>query len=163
MMKNQLAGLMQQAQKMQENMKRLQDELAQLEVEGQSGAGMVKVVMTCKNQVRRVSIDPGLVGEDRDMLEDLVAAAFNDAVRRAEELAQQKMSSVTAGMPMPPGCKLPFGGRSRCTHRRRAADARAPRSDAIGARGLGRPGAPRDDNCDERRALRAGLASARAT
>ena len=108
MMKNQLAGLMQQAQKMQENMKRLQEELAQLEVEGQAGAGMVKVVMTCKNQVRRVSIDPSLVGEDRDMLEDLVAAAFNDAVRRAEELTQQKMSSVTAGMPMPPGFKLPF-------------------------------------------------------
>ena len=108
MMKNQLAGLMQQAQKMQEKMKRLQDELAQLEVEGQAGAGMVKVVMTCKNQVRRVCIDPSLVGEDRDMLEDLVAAAFNDAVRRAEELTQQKMSSVTAGMPMPPGVKLPF-------------------------------------------------------
>jgi hypothetical protein len=108
MMKNQLAGLMQQAQKMQESMKRLQDELAQMEVEGQAGAGMVKVVMTCKNQVRRVSIDPSLVGDDRDMLEDLVAAAFNDAVRRAEELTQQKMSSVTAGMPMPPGFKLPF-------------------------------------------------------
>jgi DNA-binding YbaB/EbfC family protein len=108
MNKNQLAGLMQQAQKMQDNMKRLQDELAQLEVEGQAGAGMVKVVMTCKNQVRRVSIDPSLVGEDRDMLEDLVAAAFNDAVRRAEEMTQQKMSSVTAGMPMPPGFKLPF-------------------------------------------------------
>ena len=108
MMKNQLAGLMQQAQKMQEHMKRLQDELAQMEVEGQAGAGMVKVVMTCKNQVRRVSIDPSLVGDDRDMLEDLVAAAFNDAVRRAEELTQQKMSSVTAGMPMPPGFKLPF-------------------------------------------------------
>ncbi|MBS1162337.1 MAG: hypothetical protein H6R03_233 [Burkholderiaceae bacterium] len=108
MMKNQIAGLMQQAQKMQENMKRLQDELAQMEVEGQAGAGMVKVVMTCKNQVRRVSIDPSLVGDDRDMLEDLVAAAFNDAVRRAEELTQQKMSSVTAGMPMPPGFKLPF-------------------------------------------------------
>ncbi len=108
MQKNQLAGLMQQAQKMQENMKRLQDELAQLEVEGQAGAGMVKVVMTCKNQVRRVSIDPSLVGDDRDMLEDLVAAAFNDAVRRAEELTQQKMSSVTAGMPMPPGFKMPF-------------------------------------------------------
>jgi len=108
MMKNQLAGLMQQAQKMQENMKRLQDELAQMEVEGQAGAGMVKVVMTCKNQVRRVSIDPSLVGDDRDMLEDLVAAAFNDAVRRAEEASQQKMSSVTAGMPLPPGFKLPF-------------------------------------------------------
>ena len=108
MMKNQLAGLMQQAQKMQENMKRLQDELAQTEVEGQAGAGMVKVVMTCKYQVRRVGIDPSLVGDDRDMLEDLVAAAFNDAVRRAEETTQQKMASVTAGMPMPPGFKLPF-------------------------------------------------------
>jgi DNA-binding YbaB/EbfC family protein len=108
MMKGQLAGLMQQAQKMQENMKRLQDELAQIEVEGQSGAGLVKVVMTCKNQVRRVSIDPSLVGEDRDMLEDLVAAAFNDAVRRAEEATQQKMASLTAGMPLPPGFKLPF-------------------------------------------------------
>jgi DNA-binding YbaB/EbfC family protein len=108
MMKNQLAGLMQQAQKMQENMKRLQDELAQMEVEGQAGAGMVKVVMTCKNQVRRVSIDPSLVGDDRDMLEDLVAAAFNDAVRRAEEMTQQKMASVTAGMPLPPGFKMPF-------------------------------------------------------
>ncbi len=108
MMKGQLAGLMQQAQKMQENMKRLQDELAQLEVEGQSGAGLVKVVMTCKNQVRRVSIDPSLVGDDRDMLEDLVAAAFNDAVRRAEEAAQQKMAAITAGMPLPPGFKLPF-------------------------------------------------------
>ncbi|GAB4476226.1 MAG: YbaB/EbfC family nucleoid-associated protein [Burkholderiaceae bacterium] len=108
MMKGQLAGLMQQAQKMQENMKRLQDELAQIEVEGQSGAGLVKVVMTCKHQVRRVSIDPSLVGDDRDMLEDLVAAAFNDAVRRAEEATQQKMASITAGMPLPPGFKLPF-------------------------------------------------------
>ncbi len=108
MMKNQLAGLMQQAQKMQDNMKRLQDELAQIEVEGQAGAGLVKVVMTCKNQIRRVSIDPSLVGDDRDMLEDLVAAAFNDAVRRAEETSQQKMASVTAGMPLPPGFKLPF-------------------------------------------------------
>jgi DNA-binding YbaB/EbfC family protein len=108
MMKNQLAGLMQQAQKMQENMKRMQDELASIEVEGQSGAGMVKVTMTCKYQVRRVGIDPSLVGEDKDMLEDLVAAAFNDAVRRAEETTQQKMATVTAGMPMPPGFKLPF-------------------------------------------------------
>ena len=108
MMKNQLAGLMQQAQKMQDNMKRMQDELATIEVEGQSGAGLVKVTMTCKNQVRRVAIDPSLVGEDKDMLEDLVAAAFNDAVRRAEETSQQKMASITAGMPMPPGFKLPF-------------------------------------------------------
>ncbi len=108
MMKGQLAGLMQQAQKMQENMKRMQDELAQIEVEGQSGAGMVKVVMTCKHQVRRVSIDPSLVGDDKDMLEDLVAAAMNDAVRRAEETSQQKMASMTAGLPLPPGFELPF-------------------------------------------------------
>src|SRR5512147_1216018 len=128
MMKNQIAGLMQQAQKMQENMKRLQDELAQIEIEGQAGAGLVKVVMTCKNQVRRVSIDPSLAGDDREMNEDLVAAAFNHAVRRAEETTQQKMASVTAGMPMPPGFKLPFLRRSRCTHRRRAAAARAPRT-----------------------------------
>jgi nucleoid-associated protein EbfC len=99
---------MQQAQKMQDNMKRLQDELAQTEVEGQSGAGMVKVTMTCKKQVRRVQIDPSLVGDDKDMLEDLVAAAFNDAVRRAEETEAQKMQGITAGMPLPPGFKLPF-------------------------------------------------------
>ena len=108
MMKGQLAGLMQQAQKMQDNMKRLQDELAGIEVEGQAGAGMVKVVMTCKNQVKRVAIDPSLFGEDRDMLEDLVAAAFNDAIRRAEETSQQKMAAITAGLPLPPGFKLPF-------------------------------------------------------
>lgn len=111
MMKNQLAGLMQQAQKMQQNMEKMQAELASVEVEGQSGAGMVKVTMTCKYQVRRVSIDPSLLngpGGDRDMLEDLVAAAFNDATRRAEETSQRKMAEVTAGMPMPPGFKLPF-------------------------------------------------------
>jgi hypothetical protein len=108
MMKAQIAGLMQKAQKMQEDMKRMQEELANMEVEGQSGAGMVKVVMTCKHDVRRVSIDPGLVGDDKDMLEDLVAAAFNDAVRRAEAVLQEKMSAITAGMPLPPGMKLPF-------------------------------------------------------
>lgn len=108
MMKGQIAGLMQQAQKMQENMKRMQAELEAIEVEGQSGAGMVKVVMTCKHDVKRVSIDPSLVGDDKDMLEDLVAAAFNDAVRRVEQTTQEKMSSVTAGMPLPPGFKLPF-------------------------------------------------------
>jgi DNA-binding YbaB/EbfC family protein len=107
-MKNQLAGLMQQAQKMQEGMKRLQEELATTEVEGQSGAGLVKVVLTCKCQVRRVTIDPSLLADDRDMLEDLVAAAFNDASRRAEEMAQQKMGSLTSGLPLPPGFKLPF-------------------------------------------------------
>jgi DNA-binding YbaB/EbfC family protein len=108
MMKGQLAGLMQQAQKMQDDMKRVQEELAATEVEGQAGAGMVKVVMSCKHAVRRVLIDPSLVGDDKDMLEDLVAAAFNDAVRRAEQVSQERMASLTSGMPLPPGFKLPF-------------------------------------------------------
>jgi len=108
MMKNQLAGLMKQAQQMQENMERAQEELARIEVEGQSGAGLVKVVMTCRHDVKRVSIDPSLVGEDKDMLEDLVAAAINDAVRRVETTAQEKMRGFTAGMALPPGFKLPF-------------------------------------------------------
>jgi DNA-binding YbaB/EbfC family protein len=107
-MKGQLAGLMKQAQAMQDNLKRAQDELALTEVEGQSGAGLVKVTMTCKHDVRRVSIDPSLLAEDREMLEDLVAAAFNAAVRRAEEVSTEKMSRLTAGLPLPPGMKLPF-------------------------------------------------------
>ncbi len=106
--KGQLSGLMKQAQQMQDNLKRVQEELGQIEVEGQSGAGLVKVTMTCKYAVRRVAIDPSLVGDDRDMLEDLVAAAFNDAVRKAEATTQEKMSAATAGMPLPPGMKLPF-------------------------------------------------------
>ena len=108
MMKGQLAGLMKQAQAMQDNLKRAQDELASIEVEGQSGAGLVKVTMTCKHDVRRVAIDPTLLAEDRDMLEDLVAAAFNDAVRRVEQTSTERMSKVTAGMPLPPGMKFPF-------------------------------------------------------
>ena len=108
MMKNQLAGLMKQAQQMQDNMKRAQEELAQTEVEGQAGAGLVKVTMTCRHDVKRVAIDPSLLAEDRDMLEDLVAAAFNDAIRRIEATTQEKMSGLTAGMPLPPGFKLPF-------------------------------------------------------
>ncbi|MET0961249.1 MAG: YbaB/EbfC family nucleoid-associated protein [Noviherbaspirillum sp.] len=108
MMKNQLAGLMKQAQAMQDNMKKMQDQLATIEVEGQSGAGLVKVIMTCKNDVKRVSIDPSLVGEDRDMLEDLLAAAFNDAVRKAEATTQEKMAGISAGLPLPPGFKMPF-------------------------------------------------------
>jgi nucleoid-associated protein EbfC len=108
MMKQQLAGLMKQAQAMQDNMKRAQDELALMEVEGQSGAGLVKVVMTCKNDVKRVSIDPSLLADDKDMLEDLVAAAFNDAVRRAEAVSAEKMGKLTAGMPLPGGMKFPF-------------------------------------------------------
>jgi DNA-binding YbaB/EbfC family protein len=108
MNKNQLAGLMKQAQQMQETMQRAQEELARTEVEGQSGAGLVKIVMTCRHDVKRVSIDPSLLGEDRDMLEDLVAAAFNDGLRKAEATSQEKLGSLTAGMPMPPGFKLPL-------------------------------------------------------
>jgi len=108
MMKGQLAGLMKQAQQMQDNMKKMQEQLASIEVEGQSGAGMVKVVMTCKYDVKRVAIDPSLLGDDKDMLEDLVAAAFNDAVRKAEATSQEKMSGMTAGLPLPPGFKMPF-------------------------------------------------------
>ena len=106
-MKN-LGQLMKQAQQMQENMKKMQEQLALIEVEGQSGAGLVKIVMTCKNEVRRVSIDPSLLADDKDMLEDLVAAAFNDAVRKAEATAQEKMGGMTSGLPLPPGFKLPF-------------------------------------------------------
>jgi DNA-binding YbaB/EbfC family protein len=95
MMKGGIAGLMKQAQQMQENMKKMQEQLATIEVEGQSGAGMVKVVMTCRHDVK-------------EMLEDLVAAAVNDAVRRVESTVQEKMSGMTAGLPLPPGMKLPF-------------------------------------------------------
>ena len=108
MMKGQLAGLMKQAQQMQENMRKMQEQLATVEVEGQSGAGMVKVVMTCKHDVKRISIDPSLVGDDKEMLEDLVAAAVNDAVRRVEATVQEKMAGFAAGMGLPPGMKLPF-------------------------------------------------------
>jgi hypothetical protein len=108
MMKNQLAGLMKQAQAMQDNLKKAQEELATIEVEGQSGAGLVKVLMTCKHDVRRVTIDPSLLAEDKDMLEDLVAAAINDAVRRAEVTTQEKMGKLSAGMPQIPGMKFPF-------------------------------------------------------
>jgi DNA-binding YbaB/EbfC family protein len=107
MMKGGIAGLMKQAQMMQENMKKAQDQLAQLEVEGQAGAGMVKVTMTCSHEVRRVTIDPSVM-DDREMLEDLVAAAVNDAARRGEELSKEKMSGFTAGLNLPPGFKLPF-------------------------------------------------------
>ena len=108
MLKGQLAGLMKQAQQMQDNLKRAQDELATIEVEGQSGAGLVKVVMTCKHDVKRVTIDPSLLADDKDMLEDLVAAAFNDAVRRAAATSEDKLGKLTAGMPLPPGMKFPF-------------------------------------------------------
>ena len=107
-MKNQLAGLMKQAQQMQDSMKKAQEELASIEVEGQSGAGMVKVVMTCRHDVKRVTIDESLLKDDKDMLEDLIAAAVNDAVRRVESTVQEKMAGVTAGLPLPPGFKMPF-------------------------------------------------------
>lgn len=106
--KGQLAGLMKQAQAMQDNMKKAQDELGNVEVTGESGAGLVKVTMTCKHDVKRISIDPSLIGDDKEMLEDLVAAAVNDAVRRVEATVQEKMSGFTAGMGLPPGMKLPF-------------------------------------------------------
>ena len=104
--KGQLAGLMKQAQSMQDTLKKAQDELAFVEVEGAAGAGLVKVLMTCKHAVKRVTIDPSLLADDKEMLEDLVAAAFNDAVRQAEEVSQQKMGKLSAGLP--PGMKLPF-------------------------------------------------------
>ena len=104
MMKGQLAGLMKQAQAMQDNLKRAQEELASIEVEGQSGAGLVKVTMTCKNDVKRVSIDPSLLADDKDMLEDLVAAAFNDAVRRAEAVPCRGLPWRPAGN-RHPGCR----------------------------------------------------------
>ena len=107
--KGQLAGLMKQAQAMQDNMKKAQDELGFIEVSGESGAGLVKITMTCKHDVKRVTIDPSLLAEDKDMLEDLVAAAFNAALRRAEETSAEKMGKLTAGMPaLPGGMKFPF-------------------------------------------------------
>ena len=104
--KGQLAGLMKQAQAMQDNMKKAQDELGNIEVSGESGSGLVKVTMTCKHEVRRVTIDPSLLADDKDMLEDLVAAAFNDAARKAAETTEARMGKLNAGMP--PGMKLPF-------------------------------------------------------
>jgi nucleoid-associated protein EbfC len=108
MMKGGIGGLMKQAQQMQENMKKMQDQLATVEVEGQSGAGLVKVVMTCKHDVKRVTIDPSLLTDDKDMLEDLIAAAVNDAVRKVESTTAEKMSGFTSGLNLPPGMKLPF-------------------------------------------------------
>lgn len=108
MLKGGLGNLMKQAQQMQENMQKMQAELANVEVEGQAGAGMVKVTMTCRHDVKRVIIDPSLLGDDKDMLEDLVAAAFNDAVRRVDSTTQEKMGGMAAGMGLPPGMKFPF-------------------------------------------------------
>ena len=107
--KGQLAGLMKQAQAMQDNMKKAQDELAFIEVTAESGSGLVKVTMTCKHEVKRVEIAPSLLTDDKDMIEDLVAAAFNAAVRKAEETSAEKMGKLSAGMPsLPGGMKFPF-------------------------------------------------------
>ena len=107
MIKGGLGALMKQAQQMQENMRKAQEQLASTEVEGQAGAGMVKVVMTCSHDVRRVTIDPSVM-DDKEMLEDLIAAAMNDASKRAEETSKEKMAGFTAGLNLPPGVKLPF-------------------------------------------------------
>lgn len=108
MIKGGIGNLMKQAQQMQENLQKAQAQIAELEVTGESGAGLVKITMNGKHDVRRVSIDPSLMGDDQEMLEDLIAAAVNDAVRKVESATQEKMASVTAGMPLPPGMKLPF-------------------------------------------------------
>jgi len=107
-MRGNLGNMMKQAQQVQEGMKQMQEKLATIEVEGQSGAGMVKVVMTCRHDVKSISIDDSLVGDDKEMLEDLIAAAFNDAVRRVETTSQEKMAELTGGLGLPPGMNLPF-------------------------------------------------------
>ncbi len=107
-MKNALGNLMQQAQQMQEDFQKAQDELGNLEVQGESGAGLVTILMTGKREVRKVSIDDSLVGDDKDMLQDLVAAAINDAVHKVDKLKKEKMAGLTAGIPLPPGFKMPF-------------------------------------------------------
>lgn len=107
-MKGGIGQLMKQAQQMQAEMQKAQEEMAKLTVIGESGAGMVKITMTCKHEVRSIDIDHALLGDDKEMLEDLIIAAFNDAVRRAEETMQEKFSGMTAGLNLPPGIKLPF-------------------------------------------------------
>ncbi len=107
-MKGAMGQLMRQAQKMQADMQKAQEELASLEVVGQSGGGMVSVTMTCKHEVKRVQIDDSMIGDDREMLEDLIAAATNDALRKVEATVQEKMSGMTAGMQLPAGMKMPF-------------------------------------------------------
>ncbi|HET6725185.1 MAG TPA: YbaB/EbfC family nucleoid-associated protein [Gammaproteobacteria bacterium] len=107
-MKGGLGGLMKQAQQIQENMQKAQEEMARMEVEGQAGGGMVKVVMTGKHEVRAVQLDDSLLSEDKEMIEDLVAAAVNDAVHRVARAMEERFAGMTAGMPLPPGMKLPF-------------------------------------------------------
>ena len=162
--KGQLAGLMKQAQAMQDNLKKAQDELAFIEVTADAGAGLVKVTMTCKHDVKRIEIDPSLlVAEDKDMLEDLVAAAFNAAVRKAEDLSQEKLGKITAGMPgLPGGMKLPFrclplsalsrvcpDGRFKCPGRSdRGAAPFARRRRQVGSPHGFSPAAKRQARCD---------------
>ena len=107
-MKNALGNIMQQAQKMQEDLKKAQEELALMQVQGESGGGLVTILMTGKREARKVTIDNSLLGEDKDMLEDLVASAINDAVNKVAKMKKEKMSDITAGIPLPPGFKLPF-------------------------------------------------------
>ncbi|MDP1667040.1 MAG: YbaB/EbfC family nucleoid-associated protein [Methylobacter sp.] len=107
-MKNALGNIMQQAQKMQEDLKKAQEELNSMQVMGESGGGLVTILMTGKREARKVTIDPSLLGDDKDMLEDLVAAAINDAVNKVAKMKKEKMADVTAGLPLPPGFQLPF-------------------------------------------------------
>lgn len=107
-MKGGIGNLMKQAQKMQADMEKAQKEMANIEVTGQAGGGMVSVVMTCRHDVKRVSIDDSLLSDDKDMLEDLIAAAVNDAVRQVEKTTSEKMAGMTAGLNLPGGMKLPF-------------------------------------------------------
>ncbi|MEJ2139035.1 MAG: YbaB/EbfC family nucleoid-associated protein [Gammaproteobacteria bacterium] len=107
-MKNPLGNLMKQAQQMQEQMQNAQAELGNLEVQGEAGGGMVSLTMTCRHEVRNITIDPVLLGEDKDMLEDVLVAAFNDALRKVEKTTQEKYSGMTAGLNLPGGMKLPF-------------------------------------------------------
>ncbi|NNM12949.1 MAG: YbaB/EbfC family nucleoid-associated protein [Gammaproteobacteria bacterium] len=108
MMRGGIGNLMKQAQKMQENMQKAQDELAKVEVTGEAGGGVVKATVTCRNDVKKIEIDDALLGDDKEMLEDLIAAALNDALKKAEEKSQETMGSMTAGLNLPPGMKLPF-------------------------------------------------------
>jgi hypothetical protein len=107
-MKGGIGQLMKQAQQMQADMKKAQEEMAKLTVTGESGAGMVKITMTCQHQVQALEIDESLIGDDKEMLEDLIIAAFNDAIRRVEKTIQEKFSGVASGLSLPPGMKLPF-------------------------------------------------------
>ncbi|MDO9169606.1 MAG: YbaB/EbfC family nucleoid-associated protein [Methylobacter sp.] len=107
-MKNALGNIMQQAQKMQEDLKKAQEELNAMQVMGESGGGLVTILMTGKREARKVTIDPSLLGDDKDMLEDLIASAINDAVNKVAKMKKEKMADVTAGIPLPPGFQLPF-------------------------------------------------------